>query len=165
MNIVFEPITQEHKNKVMDIFNYYAENSFAAYPETKLPDEFFNMFLEIANKYPVYAIKIEGLYKVVGFCLLRSYNPIPSFKETAEISYFIDKDYVGQEIGKKALDMLEKDAKKLGIRTILANISSKNTASIMFHQKNGFVERGRLAEIGRKFGEYFDIIWMQKILT
>ncbi len=162
MKLVFEPITQEYKNEVMDIFNYYAENSFAAYPETKLPYDYFNMFLEIAKKYPVYVIKIEGSYKVIGFCLLRSYNPILSFKETAEISYFIDKDYVGQGIGKKALCILEKDAKNLGIRTILASISSQNAASIAFHQKNGFVECGRMIEIGKKFGKYFDIIWMQK---
>ncbi len=162
MNTVFEPLAPLHQQEVMDIFNQYIENSFAAYPETKLPADFFQMFLEIAKKYPAYAIKPEGEEKVIGFCLLRSYSPFPSFRETAEVSYFIAEEYVGMGLGKKALRVLEEDAKKMGIQMILADISSENGASIAFHRKNGFSECGRLKDIGTKFGKRFDVVWMQK---
>jgi len=123
--IVFDAAIEKYRNEVMDIFNYYVDNSFAAYPERKLPEKLFDMFLETAKKYPVYVIKIKDTDIVAGFCLLRAYNPFSSFNETAEISYFIDKDYVGQGIGKKALQILEQDAKRLNIKTILADISYK----------------------------------------
>ncbi len=90
MNYTFEPLNPEHENSVMEIFNYYIENSFAAYPESKLPVQFFNRFLEISRTYPSYVIK-DG-ETIIGFCLLRPYNPFPVFKETAEITYFIHKD-------------------------------------------------------------------------
>lgn len=35
------------RESVMDIFNYYIENSFSAYPERKLPYEFFDTFLNM----------------------------------------------------------------------------------------------------------------------
>lgn len=162
MNTEFELLASKHKNEVMNIFNYYIENSFAAYPDAKLPDEFFHMFLEAAKQYPAYAIKPEGEEKVIGFCLLRAYNPFRPFMETAEISYFIDKEYLGHGIGRKALRILEEDAKKRGIKTIMAEISSENQASLLFHKKNGFIECGRMIEIGKKFGKYFDVVWMQK---
>ena len=162
MNADFEPLTSVHQKGVMDIFNDYIENGFAAYPEAKLPAEFFQMFLEIGKKYPAYAIKPEGEDKIVGFCLLRPYSPFSSFRETAEISYFIDQEYVGVGLGKQALRQLEEDAKRMGIHTILADISSENAASITFHKKNGFSECGRLKEIGTKFGKRFDVVWMQK---
>ena len=162
MNTDFEPLGPSHQQRVMDIFNYYIENSFAAYPETKLPAEFFHMFLDIAKKYPAYAIKPAGEEKVIGFCLLRPYSPFSSFRETAEISYFISEEYVGMGLGKKALHVLEEDAKKMGIQTILADISSENKESIAFHRKNGFIECGRMKEIGIKTGKHFDVVWMQK---
>jgi L-amino acid N-acyltransferase YncA len=47
MNVKLEPITIEHQKEIMDIFNYYIENCFAAYSENKLPYEFFEKFLQL----------------------------------------------------------------------------------------------------------------------
>lgn len=161
MDIKFEPMTEEHSMEVMDIFNYYVENSFAAYLEQKLPYDFFERLLGMAGGYPSYAIKnIDG--RVIGFCFLRPYHPVPVFRETAEISYFLDVNETGKGIGKEALALLEREGSKMGIKHILANISSRNKQSIGFHLKNGFAECGRFHNIGLKKGEYFDVVWMEK---
>lgn len=165
MDVKFEQIAQCHGKEVMDIFNYYAMNSFAAYPESRLPYEFYGKFLEMAKNYPAYIIKGDENDRIIGFCFLRAYSPFLSFRETAEISSFIDKDYVGKGIGKKALRILEEDAGKLDIKTILASITSENTASLIFHQRNGFSECGRLHRVGKKFGKYFDVVLMQKNIS
>lgn len=164
MEPIFEKMNGTHGKEVLDIFNYYIENSFAAYPATKLPYSFFSRFLEIPNGYPSYVIKNGDTKNIIGFCFLKSYNPFPTFKETAEITYFIDKDSVGAGIGKSALNLLEKDAQNLGIKYLLANISSKNERSLNFHNNNGFTECGRLKNIGKKSGENFDVVYMEKIL-
>jgi phosphinothricin acetyltransferase len=164
MKVAFEALKETHANDVIDILNYYAENSFAAYPENKIPYVYFEKFLEIASKYPAYAIIREDGAEVIGFCLLRPYNPLPTFQETVEISYFINNSAVGQGIGTQALNRLEQDARKLGIKNILASIVSLNEPSLRFHRKNGFIECGSLINVGKKFGTYFDIIWMQKEL-
>ncbi len=96
--------------------------------------------------------------------MLRAYNPFAVFRETAEISYFINNNFIGKGLGKIALTKLETEAKKLGIKTILASITSENIQSIEFHKRNGFIECGRFPEIGKKFGKTFDIIWMSKKL-
>jgi len=164
MNIEFENMTQEYSKEVIDIFNYYVENSYAAYPESKLPYKFFNKFLEMTKGYPAFIIKNKNNDKILGFCFLRAYNPFPVFKETAEITYFLEKNEIGKGIGKKMLSKLEQEAKKVGINKLLANISSENILSINFHKKNGFKECGRFHEIGKKREKYFDIIWMEKFL-
>ena len=165
MNIIFEKMTETHSKEVLDIFNYYVENGFAAYPNAKLPYEYFSKFLEISNGLPAYVIKNKDTEKVTGFCFLKPYNPLPTFKETAELTYFIEKDFVGIGIGKSALNLLEEEAKELGIKHLLANISSKNEQSLKFHIKNGFIECGQFHNIGKKNGENFDIIYMEKILV
>jgi|GEM_PF-6845283 len=85
MNLNFEVMSDEHSKDVMDIFNYYIENSFSAYPEIKLPYEFFYKFLEISKSYPAFVIKIDQ-NKIIDFCLLRAYNPFPVFKECGRIN-------------------------------------------------------------------------------
>jgi len=162
MEIRFEKLSREHAKEVMEIFNHYILNSFAAYPENPLPEEFFSKFMEIAAGYPAFVMKKEG--KVIGFCLLRPYNPFPVFKQTAEVSYFIHPDFTGLGIGKKALKQLEESARTSGIRKLLADISSENSASIQFHLRNGFKECGNFSHTGKKFGKDFSVVWMEKDL-
>jgi L-amino acid N-acyltransferase YncA len=52
----------------------------------------------------------------------------------------------------------------MGMTSLVANMASKNRASILFHTRHGFSEVGRLRDAGIKFGEPFDVILMQKML-
>jgi phosphinothricin acetyltransferase len=113
--------------------------------------------------YPALTVKDEQGY-ILGFGMLRAYNPFPTFSHTAEITYFIKPEYTGRGIGKRILDYLLDKARQKGITSVIASISSLNEGSIDFHKKNGFVECGRLKEIGKKRGKTFDVVYMQKIL-
>jgi phosphinothricin acetyltransferase len=158
------PIAIEDREPIIDIFNYYVENSFAAFPESTLPYQAFDMFLQISKGLPTGAIKDQN-GKLLGFGMLRQFHPIPAFSHTVEITYFIDIDYTGKGFGKALLKFLEQGARERGITTILANISSLNTGSINFHKNNGFIECGRFKKVGKKNGRIFDTVWMQKMLS
>jgi phosphinothricin acetyltransferase len=155
-------ISNEDRKEIMDIFNHYVENSFAAYPENKLPYQAFDMFLQMSSDFPTGSIRDQN-GKIVGFGMLRTHNPMPTFSQTAEVTYFIHPDYTGVGLGKMLLSFLEKGAVEKGITNILANISSLNPRSIEFHQKNGFKECGRFRKVGKKNGQEFDTVWMQKM--
>jgi len=162
MEVLFKPMADEDRKEIIDIYNYYIENSFSAYSDTIVPYSFFDRFLERTQNYPAFSIMVND--KIAGFCFLRAYNPFPTFNECAEITYFIHKDYTGKGIGRMALDKLEEEARLKGITTILASIASENYESLVFHQKNGFVECGRFKRIIKKMNKRFDIIWMQKMI-
>lgn len=158
-----EPISVGDGESILEIFNYYVENSFAAYPENRVPDSFFDALMEKAEGYPTVVAKDEG-GTILGFGLLRVHNPIPSFSQTAEITYFMRPEQTGKGIGSLMLEYLIEEAKKKGISSILASISSLNERSLRFHQKHGFGECGRFRQVGKKKGKFFDVIWMQKML-
>ncbi len=165
MNVIFEKMAEEHGAEVLEIFNYYVENGFAAYQEMRLPQEYAGVFLKIAAGYPAYVMKDAQSGRLAGFCFLHAFRKQPVFKKTAEVTYFIAREATGQGIGTRALALLESDARAIGIKHIIANVSSKNHQSIAFHTRNGFAETGRLRGIGEKAGEAFDVVWMQKSLA
>jgi len=163
MEYSIKPISDEDREAIMDIFNYYVDNSFAAYPVQKLPYQAFDMFLQMSDGFPTGSIRDQN-GRIVGFGMLRSHNPMPTFSRTAEVTYFIHPEHTGKGLGKRLLDSFEKGAVEKGITNILASISSLNPGSIEFHRKNGFLECGRFRKVGKKQGREFDIVWMQKIL-
>ena len=162
MEISFEPMSEGHRKAIIDIYNHYIDNSFSAYPDSRFAYGYFDRFLEMTRGYPAFAL-MDG-ETVAGFCFLRPWNPLPTFKGCAEITYFIGPEYTGKGIGTMALERLEAEARKMGIRTILASIASENRQSLNFHGRNGFRECGRFEKVIEKKGVRFDVVWMQKDL-
>ena len=164
MNIIFEKMGNKHQKQVMDIFNYYISNGTAAFPGTVLPEQFYRFLMEKSEGYPSYVLKKDN-NSIIGFCQLSKYNPFSTFKSTANITYFISKDYTRKGLGSKCLEKLEQDAIKMGIRNLIAEVSSENKESINFHKKHGFFIAGELKDIGEKFEHSFGVIYMQKRLV
>ncbi len=164
MNITLQAITPDDKNAIVVLFNYYIENSFAAYPEEKVPEEFFDFLMRICQGYPTVSIK-NSENEVLGFGMLRPYSPLSTFSQTAEITYFLKPEVTGQGIGKMVMEYLCQKGQERGITCILASVSSKNDGSLRFHEKNGFQECGRFQKIGMKHGQNFDVVYFQKFLS
>lgn len=161
MDCVVRRVAESDREAVVGIFNYYVENSFAAYPENRVGSHFFETLKDIADGYPFYVVEASDK-EVIGFGLLHPHHRMSVFRRTAELTYFILPEHTRKGLGKKLLDILVKDAKEIGIDTLLSNICSLNNVSLDFHRKNGFEECGRFKRVGRKFGKDFDTVWMQK---
>lgn len=165
MEVSIRPVAYIDKEGVIDIFNYYVENTSAAYPQGKVPYQFFDMLMGMAKGYPFYVAEEKAdnseAGKVVGYALLRPHYGISTFAGAAELTVFVSPDYKGRGIGRMLLDRLIADAKSMKINTILASISSDNPASIGFHEKYGFIKCGEFKGVGRKFDKGFDEVWMQ----
>lgn len=156
-----ELLEEKHRKGVIDVFNYYVENSNAAFPQVKVDYSVYDTFLENARILKGYAI-IDDKSEIIGFCQLKPYRPGTTFEKTVEVTYFLAPTATRKGIGKKVLEQLINDAVNLGKKHILASISGDNEASIKFHSKNGFCECGRFKDIGTKFGKNFDIVYMQR---
>ncbi len=163
MEINLAPMTSNDREQIVDIFNYYVENTFAAYPDRKVPYEFFDALLNMCQGYPTATVK-DTQGHVAGFGMLRPYSPIPSFSRTAEITYFLEPGFTGQGIGKTLLEYLVARGRSKNVTSILASVSSLNQRSINFHRRNGFVECGRFREVGLKRGKAFDVVYFQRML-
>jgi phosphinothricin acetyltransferase len=166
MKIRFDRMAEGDREAVVDIFNYYIENSFAAYiPRRRCPMHSSTVFLELTQGYPALTARDEkNGGRVVGFAFLRPYHPVPSFLRAAEFTCFIEPGYTGRGIGSDLLNRIVAGARNMGVDTILANISSLNEASLRIHGRHGFEECGRFRRVASKRGRDLDAVWMQRIL-
>jgi len=160
---IIRMVKDADREAVMDIFNFFIENSFAAYPDKKADYSVFD-FLRGMSRDGIFYIVQAPAGQVIGFGMLRHHQRADAFNRSAEVTYFILPGHQGIGLGKRVLDTLAADARKSGVDTLLANISSLNEQSLKFHRKHGFSECGRFQRIGSKFDKDFDVVWMQKFL-
>ena len=163
MNYIFEEMSETHRRAVIDIFNYFVKESHAAFLGKAVDYSFFDQFLKMAHGYPALVVK-AGPGPVVGFGFMRPHHIADSLKRAAEVTYFILPEYTRQGLGAALLDFFFGEAGRMGLDSLLVNISSRNRESLGFHLKNGFRECRRFLKVGHKFGEDFDVVWMQKQL-
>jgi phosphinothricin acetyltransferase len=163
MDYIFRQANDSDQGAILSIFNHYVETSYAAYFESRVDESFLIQLRQMTSGYPFYIIETPEK-QVVGFGLIHRYHPAKTFSRVAELSYFISPSHTRKGLGTKLLSLLIDNATEMGIETLLASVSSLNRSSVDFHNKNGFVECGRFIRVGRKFGQDFDIVWMQKHL-
>ena len=152
---------ENDRDRIIEIFNYYITHGFSAYPDAPVPARFFDVLREGAHAF--YTVGSDGI--TVGFGIMKPFLPFGTFKRTAMVSYFILPGHTRSGAGTLLISSFVSDAEQTGIAVLLASISSKNHESLQFHKKQGFIECGRLKNVGYKFGELFDVIWMERELT
>jgi len=87
--------------------------------------------------YPIYLAELNG--NVVGWNSISAYREKRlAFRFCAETSYYIDKDFHRQGIATKLMDYVIDQCKPLQIKTLIAYILERNTASVALMEKFGF---------------------------
>jgi phosphinothricin acetyltransferase len=159
-DVIIREVLDSDRDAVIEVFNHYAKTSYAAYPEMPVNERFFSFLREGTLAFYV----LEKKARVVGFGLLRPVLPFPAFMATGMLTYFILPECTGKGLGSRLLERLTEEAERMGMTSLVANMASRNEVSISFHTRHGFAEVGRLHNAGKKFGEPFDVVWMQKEL-
>lgn len=108
---------------------------------------------------PVIVCEID--YRIVGFAALSDFRPLDGYQFTKEDSVFVDVNFHRRGIGRALLTSLLQEAHQIKAHAIVAAIDAENLPSIALHSSLGFREVGKLPQVGRKFGKWLDLVYMQ----
>ena len=149
-----------------DIFNDAVLNTTAIWMDN---------VVDLANRQAWFAARAQQGYpilvaenaagEVVGYASFGDWRPFDGFCHTVEHSVYIRADQRGKGLGPQLLTALIELAKACDKHVMVAAIESGNAASIRLHQRLGFAITGQMPQVGRKFGRWLDLTFMQLILT
>ena len=114
------------------------------------------------RNYPVLVAETD--YKVVGFASFGDFRPWEGYRPTVEHSVYVAPQHHRQGIGRLLLSNLIDRARTAGKHSMIAGIDAANSASLHLHSQFGFVEVGRLPEVGWKFERWLDLVLLQLVL-
>jgi phosphinothricin acetyltransferase len=109
--------------------------------------------------------------KIVGYAYASAFKPRDAYQWAVETSIYVDGSMKRCGIGRQLHEALEQRLKAQGILNMNACISFIETEdeyltqdSVRFHEQLGYKEVAHFHLCGKKFGRWYDMIWMEKII-
>jgi L-amino acid N-acyltransferase YncA len=117
----------------------------------------------LGKSLPYLVLEHDG--QVQGFAYANWFKPRPAYRFSVEDSIYMAQGAGGKGLGKLLLTELLAQLERGGIRKAMAVIGdSANAASIGVHRACGFTQIGIVKSCGWKFGQWRDIVLMEKTL-
>ncbi len=161
----------EDAERLVGIYSYYVENTAITFEyETPSIPEFRSRMEHTMEKYPYIVIENDG--KVEGYAYAGPFSGgRAAYDWSCELTVYLDHEAQKCGYGRKIYTALEERLMHMGIQNLYACIACTDTEdehlnnnSAGFHAHLGFKEAGRFRQCGYKFGRWYDMIWMEKII-
>lgn len=120
--------------------------------------------------YPYLVALKDG--EIVGYAYASPFKERAAYDWSVETSIYVDMQYLHCGIGKKLYEALEEALFRMNIINVNACIASPvqvdrylDDNSIRFHEHLGYRMVGTFHQCGYKFGTWYDMVWMEKMLS
>jgi phosphinothricin acetyltransferase len=159
------PAVRDDVPAILAIYNEAVLHTTATYDEEPLTLEQRRAWYDehVRARLPVF-VALDAAGTVAGWSSLSWYHAKPGYRFTVENSVYVATAHQGRGLGARLLAPLIEAAQQRGLRAILAAIDSGNTASLRLHARFGFEPVGHFRQIGRKFGRWLDVVYLERLL-
>lgn len=157
--------TPDHLPAIGEIYAHHVDTGVATFevtpPDQAEWDRRYRAALE--RELPFLSATLDG--RVAGYAYCAPWKPRCAYHLTVEDSIYLAPDAVGRGVGGRLLDELLHRCTTIGIREIIAVIADSDASgSLALHRNRGFVDAGRLRQVGFKHGRWLDTLLLQRSL-
>jgi len=169
-DIFIRMASPEDAQEMLAIYAPYVEKTAISF-EYDVPtvDEFRNRIEKTLQKYPYLAAVRDN--EIVGYAYLGPFVGRAAYDRSAETTIYLKESLKGQGIGRKLYQTLEEAALDQGILNLYACIGYPEEEdeyltmnSVEFHAHLGFRMVGKFYKCGYKFGRWYSMVWMEKLI-
>ena len=162
--------TAQDAAAIAQIYGYYVENTAVTFEYDPPTEE------EIRRRISAYSVRYPYLCifeneTMLGFAFAHAFRERPAYDYAAETSIYIRPECRHRGVGTAVYQALENALKQMGVKTLYACIAIPDgedehlsDASPLFHSKRGYRICGKFENCGRKFGRWYTMVWMEKVI-
>ena len=155
---------------IAEIYAYYVRHTAVTFDyEAPSAEETEKTINETQRKYPFLVACEDG--RIVGYACAGPFKRRPAYDWAAETTIYLHPEERGKGCGALLLSALEDELRKRHFLNAYACIAytenedeTLTNASMRFHGRMGYRLCGTFRKCGYKFGRWYDIIWMEKML-
>lgn len=169
-DILIRVAREEDANELLSIYAYYVEHTAITF-EYEVPslEDFTCRIRETLKNYPYLVALVDG--KIVGYCYAGKFRARAAYAWSAATSIYIAKQYHRMGIGRMLYTELEHILVKQNVVNLYAGAADPldedkflTHNSEHFHEANGYKVVARYYKCGSKFGIWYNLIEMEKII-
>ena len=164
MAVQIRPATEGDVSQITDIFNQSIPVGDAEWTERlhTHADRLAWLHDRTAADRPVLVAEHNGhVVGVASYGDFRDSGVREGFRFVCEHSVYVDNTARGIGAADALMDELESIARENGLRQMIATIDASNGRSVAFHARRGFIEVGRMPDIGFTFDTWRTMVLMQ----
>lgn len=156
--------------QIRNIYEPYVNKTAITF-EYDLPDvgEFQERMRRTKEKYPYIVAEEDG--EILGYAYTGPFVGRAAYGWAAEVSIYVKENKRKMGLGRRLYRALEKISKMQHILNLNACIGYPETEdeyltknSVEFHAHMGYRLVGKFHKCGYKFGRWYDMVWMEKML-
>ena len=157
--------TRDDLDSILAIYNAEILHGTANWNDQAVTlQQYQQRFQDLAQQqFPMLVVEDQQQH-IAGYAYYSAFRSISGYQQTIEHSVFIDPTYARQGLGKALMQQLIHLAQQQNHHVMVAAIDSENQGSILLHQQLGFVQTGYMPQVGKKFGQWRDLVLMQLTL-
>lgn len=168
--VVIRDATIADAEHILEIYDYYVKNTAITFEYDTPPiGEFKERMERIMSRYPYLIIAKDNI--IQGYAYAGPFVGRVAYDWSCEMTVYLDYNVRKSGMGRKIYEALENKLREMGILNLYAcigypevNDEYLTTNSADFHAHMGFVKVGEFHKCGYKFGRWYDMVWMEKII-
>lgn len=163
--ITIRDATDDDIPDIQGIYAHHVLSSTATFEEVPPGEHEMAQRLQHVRDMGLPWLVAEQEGRILGYCYATAYRPRPAYRYTIEDSVYLAEGESGKGIGKELLSALLERCEQGPWRQMIAVIGgTQNQSSIALHRALGFAHVGTQPETGYKFGQWIDVVFMQRAL-
>ncbi|WP_424887254.1 N-acetyltransferase family protein [Streptomyces sp. XH2] len=107
----------------------------------------------------------EEAGRVLGYATSSPFRAKRAYETSVETSVYLGPGHTGRGLGGLLYRGLLETLAHEDVHRAYAGITQPNAASMRLHERFGFRPVGLLGEVGRKFGTFWDVAWLEKRIS
>lgn len=163
-HVITRPASIDDLPRLTEIHNYYVLNTHITFDVQAFTLEQRVSWFDDHSDGRRYRLLVaeDPASGVLGFACTGRFRAKAAYDTTVEASVACRPDATGRGIGTLLYSALFEAIAQEDIHRIVAGIAQPNSASNALHRRFGFRQVGVFSEVGRKFGKYWDVMWMER---